>query len=97
MKKNKFKKIVTILTVICALIALIGMFSDSLLSLYISRKFNVDTRNARSIGIIGGADGPTSIFLSGHTSFPWFTVIFSLLTVLGVIYLITTKYKEKHN
>jgi len=99
MKKEKSLKIrvITILTIVCALIAFISAFSNSLLSLYLSYKFNMDTRNASSIGIIGGADGPTAIFVSGQISSQWFTAIFTLLTILGIVYLVIARYKKSHN
>lgn len=97
MKKGKTTKIITILTIVCALIALISAFSDSLLALYLSYKFNMDTRDASSVGIIGGADGPTAIYVSGQISSHWFTIIFALLTILGIIYLVITKYKKNQN
>lgn len=99
MKKEKPVKIklITVLTILCGLIAFVSVFSRSLLSLYLTYKFNIDTRNASSIGIIGGADGPTSVFLSGEISFNWFTAIFVLLTIMGAIYLIISKYKRSQD
>lgn len=86
---------ITIFTVICALVAFISLFSSYLLSLYLSHKFNIDTRDAGSIGIIGGADGPTAVYLSGQISSHWFTVVFTTLAILGIIYLIFAKNSVK--
>lgn len=98
MKKAKLSaKIVIIFTAICALVAFISALFSFLLPLYLTYKFNIDTRDASSIGSIGGADGPTAIFLSGQSSSRLFTAIFSLLTILGIIYLIFTKHKKNHN
>ena len=96
MKKEKslIVRVVTVFTIICALVTFISAFSSSLLSLYLSYRFNINTRDASSIGIIGGADGPTAIFISGKSSFQLFT---ALLTILGGIYLVVIKYKNKHN
>jgi len=88
------KKVITILTITCALIAFINAFSSYFLLLFLAKKFNVDTRKAGSIGIIGGADGPTAIFMSGHTSKRLITVIFGILAILGVIYLVITKFRK---
>jgi Na+-transporting methylmalonyl-CoA/oxaloacetate decarboxylase beta subunit len=82
MKKEISTRTITIFTVICALVALISAFSRYLLSLYLSFKFKIDTRDASSIGIIGGADGPTAIFLSRKSSFPLFTVVFCSLVII---------------
>ena len=99
MKKEKsiWVKGITVFTILCALIAFIGVFADFLLPLYLSYKFNVNTRDASSIGIIGGADGPTAIFISGQFSFRLLTIIFALLTVLGIVYLVINKYSKNHN
>ncbi|WP_273479147.1 sodium ion-translocating decarboxylase subunit beta [Acetivibrio straminisolvens] len=97
MKKEKSTKMITIFTVICALVAFISLFFNSLLPLYLSYKFKIDIRNAGSIGIIGGADGPTAIYVSGQSSSHLFTAIFALLTILGFIYLVVIKYKKNHN
>ncbi|HHX24314.1 MAG: sodium ion-translocating decarboxylase subunit beta [Tepidanaerobacteraceae bacterium] len=91
MNKVKSTKIITIFTVISALAAFISAFFSSLLPLYLSYKLNIDTRNASSIGIIGGADGPTAIFVSARSSSHLFTIIFVSLTILGVIYLVIAK------
>lgn len=99
MKKAKSikVKVIAIFTVLCALIALISAFFNFLLPLYLSYKFNIDTRGAGSIGIIGGADGPTAIFVSGQISPHWFTTAFVLLTLLGIMYLVVAKYKKNQN
>ncbi|NLW02218.1 MAG: sodium ion-translocating decarboxylase subunit beta [Clostridiaceae bacterium] len=99
MKKEKSIKVrlVTIFTVICALVTFISAFSKPLLSLYLSYRFNIDTRDAGSAGVIGGADGPTAVFISGGHYFYLLTVIFALLTVSGVIYLVVVKRKNKHS
>ncbi|MCG1013198.1 sodium ion-translocating decarboxylase subunit beta [Tepidanaerobacter sp. GT38] len=89
-------KVATIFTVLCALMAFVSVFPQIIFSLYLSNKYNVDTANASTVGIIGGADGPTAIFLSGQISHS-FTAIFVLLTILGSLYLVINKYKEKHN
>ena len=41
------------------------------------------TRNA-SLGIIGGADGPTAIFVTAKTRFDWDVFLMLLLLVIGV-------------
>ena len=95
MKKEKIMKAIAILTILCGLLTFISLFTSYLLSLYLSHKFNIDTRDAGSIGIIGGADGPTAIYLSGQISSHWFTVVFTTLAILGIIYLIFAKNSVK--
>ena len=43
-----------------------------------------------SIGIIGGADGPTKVFVSGSV-WPW--LIFAAAAVALVVFLLTRKKK----
>ena len=95
MKKEKIMKAIAILTILCGLLTFISLFTSYLLSLYLSHKFNIDTRDAGSIGIIGGADGPTAVYLSGQISSHWFTVVFTTLAILGIIYLIFAKNSVK--
>ncbi|MGI6776462.1 MAG: sodium ion-translocating decarboxylase subunit beta [Acetivibrionales bacterium] len=95
MKNKRLIKAITILTIICALIAVISAFSFYLLPLYLSYKLSRDISGVSSVGIIGGADGPTVIYLSGQISFHWFTVVFATLAILGVIYLIFAKKIRK--
>jgi len=92
-------KAITIFTVLCGIITFISIFLGRLLPLYLSHKFNAGTGNvgSGSVGIIGGADGPTAVFVSGQSSFHLFTAIFALLTILGVIYLVVIRYKKNHN
>jgi len=96
-RKSVKVKVITVLTVLCALIALISALPSTLLSLFLSYKFNIDTRDAASIGIIGEADGPTVVFVSGQFSSGLFAVIFAMLTVLGIIYLVIAKRAENNN
>ena len=95
MKNKKLIKAMTIFTITCALIAFISGFSSYLLPLYLSYKFNRDIKGVGSVGIIGGADGPTAIYLSGQISSHWVTVIFAALAILGIIYLIAVKNSVK--
>jgi Na+-transporting methylmalonyl-CoA/oxaloacetate decarboxylase beta subunit len=95
MKNKVLVKTVTVLTVICTLLAVISAFSGYLLPLYLSLKLNTDIRDGDSIAIIGGADGPTAIYLSDQSSSHWITVIFAALAILGVICLIMIKKSAK--
>jgi len=99
MKEKKSTKIITVLTVVFAIIAFLGILSRLLLKWFLSNKFNVSTKSikdASSIGIIGGADGPTSIILSSSNHSTLFmTIISGILAVIGIIYLIRTKKSSK--
>jgi len=93
MNNKRIERLIFIFTVICGAAALINAAYYYLLPIYLSYKFNADLRGASSIGIIGGADGPTSIFVASSQS-PNITAIFALLAVAGVIYLINAKRKN---
>jgi len=94
MKGKTLKVVVAVFTVIFAILAIVSAFSGLLLKLYLSREFNMDMKDAASIGIIGGADGPTVIFLSGNIPSGLHTAIFALLAVSGIIYLVVERFKK---
>lgn len=89
MKKEKILKITKICTIICALITLISFAGNSIMKhiLMIS-----NSKEASSIGIIGGADGPTTIFLASSGSHS-IVGIFGILTIIGIV--IYTYLKKK--
>ena len=97
MKKKKLNRVITALTIICALITLFSVFFESLLKLYFSYKFNSDIKDASSVGIIGGSDGPTEIFLGSQSLTNWVPIICAVLTGLGVVYLMVERRRNKHN
>ena len=56
------------------------------LSTGIPLKTGVDMMNeAYSIGVIGGADGPTAILIAGR--FPWEVLLLSSVLIAAVIWL----------
>lgn len=96
MKGNtKFHKIVSIITIITSVITIFSALYIYIIPKYIINKFALNTGDAASIGIIGGADGPTTIIVSGaHLSFTT-TIIFLLISIIGIGYLIYTKKRVK--
>lgn len=56
---------------------------------------NIPDMEAVSIGIIGGADGPTSVFVSSASSSIAEPVLFGLLLIVGLIGLIYLKRIRK--
>jgi Na+-transporting methylmalonyl-CoA/oxaloacetate decarboxylase beta subunit len=63
--------------------------------MYVLYKFNVNLNKAASVGIIGRADGPISIFIAGAPSTNAITIVFGLLALVGIIYLISKKKLQK--
>jgi len=93
--KNRLRRTIAILTILFAIITVISIGFNLLIPIFITHRFNIDTDGVSSIGIIGSADGPTSIFVAG-TSYPYvFTSIFALLTILGLLYLFVTRKQQR--
>jgi Na+-transporting methylmalonyl-CoA/oxaloacetate decarboxylase beta subunit len=94
MNNKRRKRIVKIITVLSMLAAIIGFSYKYLLILYMSYKFHSDLSDAASIGVIGGADGPTTIFIAGSRNYIIVPVIFTLISIAGALYLIVTRKKK---
>jgi len=86
---------VTIFTIISLIVTLFNLTYSFLLPVYLSYKFQIDLSEASSIGIIGGADGPTSIYLASQQSPRIVTLIFALLSIIGIIYIIFHKISKR--
>lgn len=93
--KKTMTKAVFILTLICGLITFICLMFSYILPLFLSHRYDMGVKNANTAGVIGGADGPTSVFVSGGSSFCWFAAAFAVLTLLGIIFLIINKKNNK--
>ena len=95
MSSIRIRKIIMVITVLCITAFVVSAALNFLLPTYLSHKLNSDIRSASSIGIIGGADGPTAILISG-ANFPLkYTAIYGFLSVAGIIYLTMTKRKRE--
>ena len=94
MRNRKIRQLVMVITVITGMMTFLRLSISILLPKYISYKLNLNLNTASSIGIIGGADGPTAIFLTSKLS-PYLTTgIFALITVGGMIFLILNRSSE---
>lgn len=91
MKKSTKLKFLKFGMFVSGTLTIIIAMSDFILKQFIKLAFKVDIsgNEAASIGIIGGADGPTSIFLTSSHSFPdkyiWM-LIFSGITVVCFLF-----------
>jgi Na+-transporting methylmalonyl-CoA/oxaloacetate decarboxylase beta subunit len=90
-KKNK---VVFIVTVICGIATILNIAYIVLLPLFLSYLLQKDVRDASSIGIIGGTDGPTTIYVAAPYNSHLITVILALITIIGITYLIISKRKN---
>lgn len=82
------KKVVIILTIITSVLTLIS----------VAFRFGIPTfllHRPRTIGIIGGADGPTSIYVTGSSSVEIITIVLALLSVAGILYMILSRKSQK--
>ena len=79
------KKWMKVVTVISGILGTLLLMSNWLLkwALLISLKIDLKRHEAASIGIIGGADGPTSIFIGTKSSG------FMKLIIVAILYIIT--------
>lgn len=87
----KLRKLIFALTTINIIITLISVFSNYIIRIFLSYKLNSEAARAGTIGIIGGADGPTAIFISSNPSPYIITVISALLSIAGIIYLVFSR------
>ena len=62
--------------------------------LYFMAKYKQELNGAASIGIIGSADGPTSIYVV-NTASRFYLPIFLVLFVAGILYFILMKINKK--
>jgi hypothetical protein len=92
-KKNLLKSGI----VISGLCALIAGFGDHITVRAIEQMYEVDIpkNEATSIGIIGGADGPTQVFVAGKTTAskkPFWVMLF--LLCMGIFAVIHKKVSK---
>lgn len=88
------EKVVGIITIISAIAALISEIFYFILPILLSHSFQPTSDKPNSIGIIGGADGPTTIYIAHQPSLHLFTIIAAMITVAGIAYLFI---KRKQN
>ena len=94
MNRSKILKTIMIST---ALMGGILAFSDFLFKIYLKNRLNMDfsTREASSVAIIGGADGPTAIFLtSSHHNLYKYIIAVLLFCVSGCCFWAIRKKRK---
>lgn len=84
---------IAILTTISGSLVLYNMAIQYLVPLYVKYKYGIFTKDASSVGIIGGSDGPTSIYLT-NTEQQVSTPVFLILFILGLMYLFIMRRKS---
>lgn len=90
-------KIVKVVILICCIITIGSvLFPDILTGLVSIFPQNV-LGEAHSIGIIGGADGPTAILITQGDTAPYIPLFFGALSVLGTVFILLKGRVEKKN
>lgn len=98
MTERRQRIIAIVLTAVTTIITIVSASWKFIICMYLQYKFQIsadDYASTSSIGIIGGADGPTAIFISGKQDLDITTFIFALLSVVGIIYLILTSKRNR--
>ena len=92
MKKDK----IFIGLVVVDAILLVLNICDSVLGSMMRALFSLYTSDVASIAIIGGADGPTSIFLAGKIGPPVDGLLIALVAavIVTVVYVVVKKRKD---
>ena len=80
------KKVIGILLIINSLLIILYYFPISNTISLISKQ------EAGAIGIIGGVDGPTAIFVSSHIN--WYLIVIIILEIVFATYLLLTYSKK---
>lgn len=92
--KRKLTKVITIATIITSIVTVVSLGVRYLIPLYLAYKFSIETGRASSVGIIGGADGPTVVFYGGQhyiTPITIIIIVFGLASIAEIIYLILNR------
>ena len=91
----KRHKVIKIITIISLIITMISGLVNFVVPLIKFNQFNMNLASASSVGIIGGADGPTSVFIATKVPYHIITIIFGVISVIGVMYLLVHQYLKK--
>ncbi len=88
MIKTRRNKLAAIFTALSFAATIISASYIYFFPMYLLHKSQLNRIEPSSIGIIGGADGPTSIYVA--SKFPQYIIIiiFALFTVVGILYQI---------
>ncbi len=95
MRKKLLSTGIAILTAISGIFILYNLVIRLLAYLYLEHKFGVSTKDASAIGIIGSADGPTSIYVSDKNEQILLPVIV-LLFIMGIAYFVYQGLRRKN-
>lgn len=82
-RKRAFLRVFFGVMTVCAAVILLGDLAARILSAVGGLSFSLN--HAASIGIIGGADGPTSVLIMSAATPLWHMAIEVLVLILGIL------------
>lgn len=98
MKNSKKAKVYKYIMIVSGFFTVMTAISDFIIKQIIKLKLNIDIPSGSSssaVGIIGGADGPTTILLAENTSLSYKYVLLSIfLPVTIICFLFFRKYSK---
>lgn len=99
-KENQKKKLwcriirwLCVVLIVCSVLGFLGDFAAWML--YKTGGVSFSVSPAASIGVIGGADGPTSIFVTSSAAPAWKLVLNLILLLLGIFGFRSVGRKQK--
>ena len=87
--------LLVIFSAVMVLFSLFASLNDWILSRVLTMLFNIGPNESASIGIIGGADGPTAIFVSSVSGDTWFVWLPTIIVVAATIWYFVRKRKKQ--
>lgn len=90
-KRNHRRKLLAAVIALCSGISILGDFAAWIIRRMGGISFSV--RNAATIGIIGGADGPTAVFITASGSPGWQILVKILLLIAA--FLLWRSYSKR--
>ena len=89
------RKIVQVVTGISSIVCIIILVFPHVIQTVLGLNLEIDLADVSAIGVIGAADGVTSIIVGEPNRYLIFAVISMLITIIGSAYLIKTNRNNK--
>lgn len=94
-KKELGGVLLLIASAVMVVLSVATLFNDWIVSKILTAVFNFGSAESSSIGIIGGADGPTAIFVASSPSDGWLICIPTIIVVAVTVGYFVRKRKKK--
>ena len=98
MKKAKVLRIIAIISGVVSIVLALSPIIENLMIKHMIGQYAANLNNASTIGIIGGTDGPTAIFVTQPSTFHLvlrygITAICAMISILSIMLF---KKRKKH-